>query len=166
MPTKVAKTPKEPGSCWLMKTEPEVFSFDDLWAAPNRTSGWNGVRNYQARNFMRDAMKIGDPVFIYHSSAEPPGIAGIAKVASAAYPDLTAFDRRDPHYDPASKRDAPTWMQVDVQAVKRLKRFVPLDDLRANPHLSAMRLLQRGNRLSITPVTVEEWETILAMAER
>ncbi len=147
-----------------MKTEPEVFSFDDLMAAPAKTTGWEGVRNYQARNFMRDGMQVGDKVFIYHSNAEPPGIAGIAKVASAAYPDPSAFDRKDPHYDPGSKRESPTWMQVDVQGVKRLKRFVSLEELRASKRLTGMRLLQKGNRLSIVPVTPAEWEAILEMS--
>lgn len=151
---------------WLMKTEPDVCSFDDIWRAPRRTTGWDGVRNYQARNFMRDGMQVGDEVFIYHSNAEPPGIAGIARVASAPYPDPTAFDPKDPHFDPSSKRESPTWMQVDVQAVRRLPRFVSLDELRANPKLAAMRLLQRGNRLSITPVTAAEWKVIVAMAGR
>ncbi|MBL8962270.1 MAG: EVE domain-containing protein [Gemmatimonadetes bacterium] len=148
---------------WLMKTEPDVCSFDDIWKAPKRTTGWDGVRNYQARNFMRDQMQVGDEVFIYHSNAEPPGIAGIAQVASSAYPDPTQFDPTDPHYDPDSSRESPRWMQVDVKAVKKLPRFVPLDALRANPKLAGMRLLQRGNRLSITPVTAAEWRAILAM---
>jgi predicted RNA-binding protein with PUA-like domain len=149
-----------------MKTEPETFSFDDLMKAPRRTTGWEGVRNYQARNFMRDGMRVGDLVFIYHSSADPPGVAGIAEVASTAYPDPTAFDPADPHYDPGSKRDAPTWMMVDVRGVEPLERFVPLDELRANPALAKMRLLQRGNRLSIVPVTPAEWAAIRAMARR
>lgn len=148
---------------WLMKTEPGVFSFDDLMRAKGRTSGWSGVRNFQARNFMRDEMKVGDEVFIYHSSTEPPGIAGIAVVASAPYPDPTAFDKADPHYDPKSTRERPTWMQVDVKGVRKLTRFIALDALRANRKLADMRLLQRGNRLSITPVTVGEWRAILAM---
>jgi predicted RNA-binding protein with PUA-like domain len=149
-----------------MKTEPEVFSFDDLMAAPKKTAGWDGVRNYQARNFMRDGMQVGDLVFIYHSNAEPPGIAGIARVASAAYPDPTAFDKKHDHYDPDSKRESPTWMQVDVTAVQRLRRFVSLEELRGNKRLANMRLLQKGNRLSIVPVASAEWEAILAMADQ
>jgi predicted RNA-binding protein with PUA-like domain len=150
---------------WLMKTEPDVFSFDDLMRAKGRTTGWEGVRNFQARNFMRDEMRIGDEVFIYHSSAEPPGIAGIAVVASDPYPDPTAFDKKDAHYDPASRRESPTWMQVDVKGVRKLKRFISLEELRGNSKLASMRLLQRGNRLSITPVTPGEWKAILAMEE-
>lgn len=147
-----------------MKTEPDACSFDDIWKAPKRTTGWDGVRNYQARNFMRDQMAIGDEVFIYHSSTEPPGIAGVARVSSSAYPDPSQFDPKDDHYDPSSRRDAPTWVQVDVTAVKKLPRYVSLEELRANPKLSSMRLLQRGNRLSITPVTAAEWRAVLAMA--
>jgi predicted RNA-binding protein with PUA-like domain len=148
---------------WLMKTEPDVCSFDDIWKSPKRTTGWDGVRNYQARNFMRDAMRVGDDVFIYHSNAEPPGIAGIARVATSAYPDPTQFDPTDPHYDPASTRAEPRWLQVDVTAVRKFPRFVTLEALRAHPKLTGMRLLQRGNRLSITPVTAAEWRAILAM---
>jgi predicted RNA-binding protein with PUA-like domain len=151
---------------WLMKTEPDVCSFEDIWRAPKRTTGWDGVRNYQARNFMRDQMAVGDEVFVYHSGAEPPGIAGIAKVSSAAYPDPTQFDRKDDHYDPKSSPDAPIWVQVDVTAVRALPRFLALDELRGNPSLAGMRLLQRGNRLSITPVTAMEWKAVLAMAEK
>lgn len=154
------------GNYWLMKTEPETFSFDDLMKAPKRTTAWEGVRNFQARNFMRDQMRVGDRIFIYHSSAEPPGVAGIAEVASAAYPDPTSFDRNDPHYDPTSRREAPTWMLVDVRGVEPLPRFVPLEELRANPKLAGMRLLQRGNRLSIVPVSAAEWKEICAMAAR
>lgn len=149
---------------WLMKTEPDVCSFDDIWKSAKRTTGWDGVRNYQARNFMRDEMRLGDEVFVYHSNAEPPGIAGIAEVASAAYPDPTQFDASHDHYDAGSRRDDPRWVQVDIKAVRKLPRFVSLDELRANPRLKAMRLLQRGNRLSITPVTPAEWRAILAMA--
>ena len=151
---------------WLMKTEPETFSFADLMKAPKRTTGWEGVRNYQARNFMRDHMRPGDQVFIYHSSAEPPGVAGIAEVVGPARPDPSAFEAKDPHYAPGSKREAPTWMMVDVRGIEPLERFVSLDELRANPALSEMRLLQRGNRLSIVPVTAGEWREIRAMAKK
>jgi predicted RNA-binding protein with PUA-like domain len=147
-----------------MKTEPESFSFDDLMKAPRRTTGWDGVRNYQARNFMRDEMRVGDRILIYHSSANPPGVAGIAEVASAAYPDRSAFDRSDPHYDPDSRPESPQWMMVDVRGVEPLPRFVSLEELRANPKLATMRLLQRGNRLSITPVTSAEFREVCAMA--
>jgi predicted RNA-binding protein with PUA-like domain len=151
---------------WLMKTEPESFSFTDLMKTPNRTTGWEGVRNYQARNFMRDEMRPGDRVFIYHSSAEPPGVAGVAEVVGTARPDPTAFDPKDPHYDAGSKREAPMWMMVDVRGIEALERLVSLEELRANPALTGMRLLQKGNRLSIVPVTAEEWREIRAMAKR
>ncbi len=148
---------------WLMKTEPSVFSFDDLMRAPKRTTHWDGVRNYQARNFMRDEMKAGDGVFIYYSSTDEPGIAGIAEVAREAYPDPSAFDKRDPHYDPASKPDAPTWYVVDVRGVEKLPAFVTLAQMRSVKALEGMRLLQKGNRLSITPVTRKEWEVVRAL---
>ena len=149
-----------------MKTEPDAFSFDDLMRAPKRTTAWEGVRNYQARNFMRDEMRIGDQVLIYHSNAEPPGVAGIAEVASAPHPDLTAFDPKSEYHDPSSKRDAPTWMLVDVRGVEALPRLVSLEELRGNPKLAQMRLLARGNRLSITPVTAAEFREVVAMARR
>ncbi|MCC6316226.1 MAG: EVE domain-containing protein [Gemmatimonadaceae bacterium] len=150
---------------WLMKTEPSTFSFDDLMNAPRRTTSWDGVRNYQARNFMQE-MKVGDQVIIYHSSAEPPGAAGIAEVAREAQPDLSAFDPKDHHYDPDSKREAPRWFCVDVRGVEPLERFVSLEELRGNPALSGMRLLQRGNRLSVLPVSAAEFRAIRAMAKR
>jgi predicted RNA-binding protein with PUA-like domain len=148
---------------WLMKTEPSVFSFDDLMQAPKRTTHWDGVRNYQARNFMRDEMKPGDGVFIYYSSTDEPGVAGVAEVAGEAYPDPSAFDKRDPHYDPASKPDAPTWYVVDVRGVEKLPAFVTLAQMRSIKALEGMRLLQKGNRLSITPVTRKEWEVVRAL---
>jgi predicted RNA-binding protein with PUA-like domain len=145
---------------WLMKSEPNVFSFDDLWRAPRRTTGWEGVRNFQARNFMRDEMKAGDGVLFYHSSADPTGVAGIAEIAREAYPDPTAFDTDDAHYDPKSRPDAPTWVTVDVRAVERLDHVVSLDELRATPGLEGMLVLKRGQRLSIMPVTAEEWTIV------
>lgn len=145
---------------WLLKTEPTSFSFDDLWKAPARTAFWDGVRNYQARNTMRDGMKPGDLTFIYHSSCDPTGIAGIAEVARGGYPDHTAFDAKDPHFDPKSKLDAPTWYMVDVKALQRFSNIVTLDELRAVKGLEKMVLLQRGSRLSVQPVTGEEWELI------
>jgi predicted RNA-binding protein with PUA-like domain len=145
---------------WLMKSEPDEFSIDDLVKAPKKTTPWFGVRNYQARNYMRDAMRIGDGVLFYHSSCEVPGIAGIAKVASTAYPDASQFDRKSEYYDPKSKREAPRWMLVDV-ALEKKTRVMPLDEMRTYPELADMVVLKRGNRLSITPVTEPEWRFIL-----
>ena len=143
-----------------MKSEPDEFSIDDLAAAPKKTTAWFGVRNYQARNFMRDAMRVGDGVLFYHSSCEVPGIAGVARVASAAYPDASQFDRKSPYYDAKSKRDDPRWMNVDVKFVKKT-RLMPLDEMRAHHELAGMRTLRPGNRLSITPVTEAQWSFIL-----
>lgn len=145
---------------WLVKSEPDVFSFADLVASPNSTTGWEGVRNYQARNFMRDGMKRGDLVFFYHSSTDPAAIVGVAEVAREAYPDPTAFDASDSHYDPKSRPDAPTWMMVDLRAVEPLARPLPLTDLRGVKGLEKMVLLQKGSRLSVQPVTEKEWEII------
>jgi predicted RNA-binding protein with PUA-like domain len=152
---------------WLMKSEPDEFSIDDLAAAPGRTTPWFGVRNYQARNFMRDAMRVGDRAFFYHSSCPEPGIAGVAEVASAAYPDASQFDPKSAYYDPKSTPAAPRWLNVDMKLVKKT-RFVPLADLRAHRELAGMLVLQRGNRLSITPVTSAEWKfvTTKLMKER
>ena len=144
---------------WLMKSEPGEFSIDDLAAAPRKTAPWFGVRNYQARNYMRDQMRVGDRIFFYHSSCDEPGIAGIAEVASSAYPDPTQFDRRSPYFDPKSSRDAPRWLHVDVKLVRKT-RLIGLAELRRHPDLAAMRVLARGNRLSITPVEPDEWEFI------
>jgi predicted RNA-binding protein with PUA-like domain len=145
---------------WLLKSEPDVFSFDDLLAAPGRTTGWDGVRNYQARNYMRDEMRVGDGVLFYHSNAELAGVAGLAEVAGAAYPDPTAFDPAHDGYDPRSRPDAPAWLQVDVRAVAALPRFVPLAAMRAEPALAGMVVLRRGNRLSVTPVAAAEWAAV------
>jgi predicted RNA-binding protein with PUA-like domain len=144
-----------------MKSEPDEFSIEDLERAPRQTTPWFGVRNYQARNFMRDHMRVGDGVLFYHSSCPQPGIAGIAKVASKAYPDASQFDRKSDYYDPKSKKDAPRWMNVDVKLVART-RLMPLDEMRAHKELAGMRTLRPGNRLSITPVTEAEWNFILA----
>lgn len=144
---------------WLMKTEPDAFSFDDLMRAKDRTTCWDGVRNFQARNFMRDHMRMGDWVLIYHSNAEPPAVAGIARVVSTAYPDHTAFDPTDDHFDPNSDPESPTWIMVDVQGERALTP-VALGILRETPGLEAMELLQRGSRLSITPLTKEEWTIV------
>ena len=144
---------------WLMKSEPDECSIDDALAAPRRITPWSGVRNYQARNFMRDEMRVGDGVLFYHSSCEEPGIAGLAEVASAAYTDATQFDRKSDYYDAASKKDAPRWVNVDVRALKKT-RLVPIEELRAHKALAGMRTLRPGNRLSITPVTEAEWRYI------
>ncbi|MDP9178748.1 MAG: EVE domain-containing protein [Gemmatimonadota bacterium] len=148
---------------WLFKTEPSTFSFDDLWKAPARTAFWDGVRNFQARNMLRDQIGKGDLVFVYHSSSVPTGITGIAEVVRAGYPDHTAFDPDDPHYDPKSQRDSPTWYMVDIRAVKALPRLITLDELRKVNGLETMVLLQKGSRLSIQPVSPEEWEIINSM---
>jgi predicted RNA-binding protein with PUA-like domain len=145
---------------WLMKSEPDEFSIDDLVKAPKQTTPWFGVRNYQARNYMRDHMRVGDGVLFYHSSCEVPGIAGIARVASAAHPDDSQFDKKSEYYDPKSKRDEPRWMLVDVKLEKKT-RVMPLDEMRTYPELAGMVTLKRGNRLSITPVTEGEWKFIL-----
>ena len=144
-----------------MKSEPDEFSIDDLEKAPRQTTPWFGVRNYQARNFMRDGMRIGDGVLFYHSSCPQPGIAGIAKVASKAYPDASQFDRKSDYYDPKSKRDEPRWLNVDVKLTSKT-RLMPLEEMRTYRELAGMRTLRPGNRLSITPVTEAEWNFILA----
>ena len=144
---------------WLMKSEPDECSIDDALAAPGRITPWSGVRNYQARNFMRDAMRIGDGVLFYHSSCPQPGIAGLAEVASAAYPDATQFDAKSDYYDAQSRREQPRWFNVDVRALKKT-RLVPLAELRAQKALKKMVTLRPGNRLSITPVSEAEWRYI------
>jgi len=144
---------------WLMKSEPDECSIDDALAAKDRLTPWSGVRNYQARNFMKDRMKVGDGVLFYHSSCPEPGIAGLAEVASAAYPDASQFDRRSPYYDKDSKKAAPRWFNVDVRALKKT-RLVPLEEMRKQKPLAKMVTLRPGNRLSITPVTEAEWNHI------
>ncbi len=145
---------------WLMKSEPSECSIDDLAAARDQTVPWIGVRNYQARNFMRDQMHLGDGVLFYHSSCPAPGIAGVAQVASAAYPDATQFDPRSPYFDPKSSRDTPRWMLVDVTLVRRT-RLLTLVEMRETAALAEMQVLRRGNRLSITPVTPAQWQAVL-----
>ena len=147
---------------WLMKSEPGVFGIDDLAKSPARTAAWWGVRNYQARNFMRDQLLVGDRVFFYHSSCPEPGIAGIAKVSKLAYPDETQFDRKGEYFDPKASRDTPRWFNVDVTLVKKT-RLLGLPELHTHPELASMRVLQRGNRLSITPVEPHEAEFILKL---
>lgn len=149
---------------WLVKSEPEVFSFDDLLRLRNRTTHWDGVRNYTARTFLRDGMKRGDEVLFYHSNADPPAIVGLCEVVREGYPDHTAFDPNDPHHDPASDPDDPRWFMVDLRAVKALPRAVSLPELRARPELAGMALLRIG-RLSVSPVRPDEWAVILGMAK-
>lgn len=149
---------------WLVKSEPDVFSFADLLKAPKRTTCWDGVRNYQARNTLRDQMKQGDRVFYYHSNAEPSGIAGICEVVREGYPDHTAFDPKDPHFDPKSRRDEPTWYMVDVRAVAAFPRLVTLAELKGVKGLEKMALVQKGSRLSVQPVTRKEWEIVCRIA--
>jgi predicted RNA-binding protein with PUA-like domain len=148
-----------------MKSEPGVFSLDDLERRPGGVEPWDGVRNYQARNYMRDEMRVGDGVLFYHSNTDPPGVAGLAEVASRSYPDPTAFDPKDPHYDPKSRPDNPTWYLVDVRFVRAFPRTVTLAELKATPGLEAMKVTQRGSRLSVQPVTPEEWRIVLRLAE-
>lgn len=145
---------------WLMKSEPSECSVDDALAAPHATVPWVGVRNHQARNFMRDGMALGDGVLFYHSSCDQPGIVGIAQVASACRPDPTQFDPASPYFDPAARPEAPRWLLVDVQVLRKIPTLT-LAELRARPELSALRVLQRGNRLSITPVDDLHWQAIV-----
>lgn len=154
-------SPRTARRYWLLKSEPGVFSFDDLLASPDRTTCWDGVRNYQARNSMRDGMRVGDGVLFYHSNAAPPAVVGVCEVVREAYPDHTALDRDDPHFDPKSRADAPTWMMVDIRAVEALPRPLSLADLREMKELRQMKLLHKGSRLSVQPVTAAEWKAVL-----
>jgi predicted RNA-binding protein with PUA-like domain len=150
---------------WLLKSEPSTFGIDDLAKLPRRTSAWDGVRNYQARNMLRDSMKKGDLALFYHSSCEVPGVAGIVEVVKAGYPDATAFDSKHHHYDPDSDPEEPTWYMVDVKLVRRLPRIITLTELRAHAKgaLKDLILLRGGNRLSVMPVTKKEWDFILTL---
>jgi predicted RNA-binding protein with PUA-like domain len=150
---------------WLLKSEPEVFSIDDLARARDKRTHWDGVRNYQARNMLRDEMKKGDVAFFYHSNADITGIAGIVEVVREGYPDPSAFDPQDDHFDPKSRQDAPTWYCVDVQLVERFAQVITLASLKANPALAELALVKRGNRLSVMPVGEAEWQAILAMRD-
>lgn len=150
---------------WLMKSEPDTFGIDDL--EKRRTEPWSGVRNYQARNFIRDRMKVGDQAFLYHSSCEEPGVYGVMEIATPAYPDPTQFDRKSPYYDPAATREQPRWFLVDVKFKRRLRRPILLSDLRAREkELNGLMLLRKGSRLSIQPVSDEHWKKILALEGR
>jgi predicted RNA-binding protein with PUA-like domain len=145
---------------WLMKSEPDEVSVDDALAAPDSTVPWTGVRNYQSRNFMRDVMQVGDGVLFYHSSCAVPGVYGIGRVASGAYPDPTQFDRKSLYYDPASRREEPRWMLVDVQVLRKIGPLT-LGEMRERPELADMPVLRKGNRLSITPVEPKHWKAIV-----
>lgn len=149
---------------WLMKSEPDVFGIDHLARAKNRSSAWDGVRNYQVRNMLRDDMQVGDLAFFYHSSCAVPGIAGIVKISRAGYPDHTALDPENDHYDPRSSRENPVWYMVDVTLSERFPRIVTLAEMRADPALRDMLILRPGNRLSITPVAEKHWKRIVKLA--
>jgi predicted RNA-binding protein with PUA-like domain len=148
---------------WLFKSEPKVYSFKDLMEEPDRTTGWDGVRNYQARNFLRDRVKAGDGVLFYHSNADPPCIAGIAEVVREGHPDPSAFDPKSDHFDPKSDPDNPTWYQVSIRAVRSIEPPIGLPDLGGIPELAGMELLRKGSRLSVQPVTRTEWDRILKL---
>lgn len=148
---------------WLMKSEPDSFSIDDLQR--QKTTGWDGVRNYQARNMMRDDFRVGDKVLFYHSNCAIPGIVGLAEVVRSAYPDDTAFDPRSPYFDPKGSPSAPRWYRVDVKFTRKFGSILSLSELKRTPALSNMMVLRKGSRLSITPVTAEEWKIILSMAK-
>lgn len=147
---------------WLLKSEPETFGIEHLQLAKHQTHCWDGVRNYQARNYMRDSMQIGDQAFFYHSNCKIPGIVGIVEVVSDSYPDHTAFDPESKYYDPKSTRDKPRWFMRDIKLVKIFKNIIPLVELRANTKLATMLILRPGNRLSITPVTPQEWSCVVS----
>lgn len=149
---------------WLMKTEPDTFSIDDL--ARRKREPWNGVRNYQARNFMRDDMKVGDGVFIYHSSCAVPGVAGVGEVLGDAYPDPSQFEKKGDYYDPASKPDEPRWWLVDIGFVRKFDRVITLEELKALPAMEDSPLVRRGNRLSILPVTAGHWRAVIAQEKK
>ena len=148
---------------WLFKSEPTAYSFTDLLNEPDRTAEWDGVRNYQVRNFMRDDMKVGDGVLFYHSSAKPLAVIGTARIVSEGYPDSTAWDQTEKHYDPKSTPDNSIWLMVDIQAEKEFARPVTLDEIKQSPKLQDMLLVRRGMRLSIQPVTQEEWDEVVSM---
>ncbi len=151
---------------WLMKSEPGEFSVDDLAARPDKTEPWDGIRNYQARNFIRDVMNRGDLALFYHSSCAEPGVVGIMRVVSEAYPDPTAFDPNDKHYDAKSDPSNPRWFLVDVKLVRKLKRVISLTELKSHSALEDMALLRRGNRLSVMPVTKSHWDYLLALERK
>ena len=151
---------------WLVKSEPDCFSYDDLLAAPGRVTSWSGVRNYQARNYMRDEMRKGDGVLFYHSSADPAGIVGTAEIVREGYPDFTARDKSNEHYDPKSSEANPIWYMVDLRACARFEQFLDLPSLRHVPGLEEMELLRKGSRLSVQPVRASEWAAIVEMGHK
>ena len=151
---------------WLMKSEPSEFSIDDLKAMPKRTEHWDGVRNYQARNMMRDQMKVGDQAFFYHPNCKGPGIVGLMEVVRAGYPDHTAFDTGSKHFDAKSDPETPRWFMVDIKYIRHTQRLISLTELKAHAQLENMPLVRRGNRLSIMPVSKSEWEFILSIEDR
>ena len=155
-----------PKKYWLMKSEPNEFSFDDLKVEPDSTAHWDGVRNYQARNFMRNEMKKGDLVLFYHSNCDPPGVVGIAEVVKEAYPDHTAWDPKDKHFDPKTTKDNPVWFMVEVKWKKAFKRFVSLHELKETRELKDMKVVQRGQRLSVQPVTRKEFDKVCKMGSK
>lgn len=163
---KVSQSAHKDRRYWLLKSDADTFSWDDLWNAPNRTTHWDGVRNFQARNYMRDEMKKGDLAFFYHSGGESPGIVGIVEVVREGYPDRTAVDPKDPHYDPRSKSGESQWSMVDIRAVEKLARPVTLAEMRTKPELEGMPLLQKGQRLSVQKVGPAEWNAILALSKQ
>jgi len=157
--------PKKEPRLWLVKSEPDAFSWQDLLDSPGKRTHWDGIRNYQVRNFIRDDMKKGDRILFYHSNAKPPGVVGIAELVREAYPDHTAFEPGTKYFDPKSNPESPTWLMFDLKARRALKRFVSLEELKANPRLEDMLVVQRGQRLSIQPVTPAEWKEVLRMGE-
>jgi len=163
--TKVTGSLQKDRRYWLLKSDADSFAFDDLWNSSTRTTHWDGVRNFQARNYMRDEMKKGDLAFFYHSGGADPGIVGIVEIVKEGYPDHTALDPKDPHYDPRSKSGESYWSMVDIHAVERLPRHVSLAELRTKPELEGMSLLQKGNRLSVQKVGSAEWNAVLRLAK-
>ena len=148
---------------WLMKSEPDVFGIDDLARRPRKTEHWDGIRNYQVRNMLRDEMQKGDEALFYHSSCKEPGIVGIVRIVKAAYPDHTAFDPESKYYDPKSDPENPRWFMVDVQLLRKFKRVIDLQELKTHPFLAEMLILRRGNRLSVTPISKKYWDYILKL---
>jgi predicted RNA-binding protein with PUA-like domain len=151
---------------WLFKSEPDTFSIDHLFKKPKKTEHWDGVRNYQVRNMLRDDIKVGDKAFFYHSSTVPPGIVGIVEIVKAGYPDFKAFDPESKYYDPKSTRENPRWFMVDVRFERKFKRMITLEEIKNQPRLESMIVTRRGSRLSISPVTAAEWKTILTLEKK